>query len=149
MHCITIWSILVRDMAWIRNPDRLTVGQTGGLTDRLMNRLCWFAGLFEFSHVKTAIFFMLWLYNIRIHHECECGIEKSAPRIIDWHHEACRVITNGDDEGRIFLSHPHTNNGFFFFLTTKYLIYIGKRWKKLPENPEYAEIIIIRCNMGT
>ena len=23
---------------------------------------------------------------IRIHHECEGGIEKSVPRIIDWHH---------------------------------------------------------------
>ena len=26
----------------------------------------------------------------------------------DWHHEACRVMTNGDHEGQIFLSHPHT-----------------------------------------
>ena len=44
--------------------------------------------------------------NIRIHHECECGIEKSAPRITDRHHEACRVMTNGDHDGRIlFLAH--------------------------------------------
>ena len=42
------------------------------------------------------------------------GIENSDLRITDWHHEACRVMTNGDREGRIFLSHPHTNNGFFF-----------------------------------
>ena len=27
---------------------------------------------------------------IRIHHEFEGGIEKSVPRITDWHHEACR-----------------------------------------------------------
>ena len=26
--------------------------------------------------------------NINIHHECEGGIEKSVPRITDWHHEA-------------------------------------------------------------
>ena len=51
--------------------------------------------------------------KIRIHHECEGGIEKSAPRIIDWHHKACRVITKGDCEGPIFLSHSHTNNGLF------------------------------------
>ena len=39
---------------------------------------------------------------IRIHHECEGVIENSVPRITDWHHEACRVMTNGDREGRIF-----------------------------------------------
>ena len=38
------------------------------------------------------------------YHECEGGIEKSVPRITDWHHEACRMMTNGDHEGRIFLS---------------------------------------------
>ena len=56
------------------------------------------------------------LYNIRIYHECEGGIEKSFLRITVWHHEACRVMTNGNPEGRIFtcISHPHTNNGFFF-----------------------------------
>ena len=59
---------------------------------------------------------------------------------MDWHHEACRVMTIGDREGRIFLSHPHTNYGFFFLYTTLYLFYIGKTWKRLPENPEYAEM---------
>ena len=52
--------------------------------------------------------------------ECEVGIKKSVPHdhrlsslgITICHHEACRVMTNGDPEGRIFLSHPHTNNGF-------------------------------------
>ena len=55
---------------------------------------------------------------IRIYHECEGRIEKSIPRIAVWHHEACRVMINGDPEGRIFLSYPHTNNGFFYLLTT-------------------------------
>ena len=59
---------------------------------------------------------------ISIHYECEGGIEKSVPRITDWHHEACRVMTIGDCEGWIFLSHPHTHDGYFFLLTTKYLI---------------------------
>ena len=45
---------------------------------------------------------------IRIHHECEGGIEKSVPRIIVWHQEACRVMTSDDPKGRIFISHPHT-----------------------------------------
>ena len=67
---------------------------------------------------------------IRILHKCEVGIEKSVPRITDWHHEACRVMTNGDRERQIFLSHPHTNNGFFFLLTTKYLILNWKKMKK-------------------
>ena len=46
----------------------------------------------------------------------------------------------GDPEGRIVLSHPHMNNGFFFLLTTKYLKIYWKAWKRLPENPEYAEM---------
>ena len=55
---------------------------------------------------------------IIIYHECESGIEKSVPIITTiWHPEACRVMTNGDPEKQIFLSHPHTNNGFFFLLT--------------------------------
>ena len=59
--------------------------------------------------------------NIRIYHECEGRIEKSIPRIAVWHLEACRVMTNCDREGQIFLSYPHTNNGFFFLLTTVFI----------------------------
>ena len=29
-------------------------------------------------------------------------VEKSVPRNAVWHHEACRVMTKGDPEGRIF-----------------------------------------------
>ena len=57
----------------------------------------------------------------RIYHACEDIIEKPVPRIIVWHHEACRVMTNGDSEGRIFLSHIYTKNGFFFLLTIEFL----------------------------
>ena len=57
-----------------------------------------------------SLFYMI----IEIHHECKEGIEKSVPRITDWHHEACRVMTNGDHEGRIFLSHPPLNDEYFF-----------------------------------
>ena len=50
-------------------------------------------------------------------------------------------MTNSDRERRIFLSHPHTNNGLFFSLTIKYLfLYWKKTWKRLPENPGYAEM---------
>ena len=60
-------------------------------------------------------------YNIRIYHECEGRIEKSIPRIDVWHPEACRVMTNGDPEGHIFLSYSHVNNGYFFLLTTVFI----------------------------
>ena len=62
------------------------------------------------SNVSGRLAFLL---NIRNYYECEGRIEKSVPRIAVWHHEACRVMTNGDPEGRIFLSHPHTNIGLF------------------------------------
>ena len=42
--------------------------------------------------------------NIRIYHEREGRIERSVRRIAIWHHEACRVMTNGDPKGQIFLS---------------------------------------------
>ena len=61
---------------------------------------------------------------------CEGGVEKSVSRITDWQHEACRVMTNDDSEGWIFLSHPHRNNGFFFLLATEYLILYWKNIKK-------------------
>ena len=48
-------------------------------------------------------------------------IEKSVPRIAVWHHEACRVMTNDDPEGWIFLSYPHRNDGFFLLLTNVYI----------------------------
>ena len=62
-------------------------------------------------------------------------IEKSVQRISVFHHEACRVMTNGDPEGRIFLSYPHTNNGFFFLAHHFFLFQ-----NKLPEVPEYAKM---------
>ena len=61
------------------------------------------------------------LHIIRIYQESEGRIEESVQRITVVHHEACRVMTNGDPEGLIFLSYPLTNNGFFFLVTTFYL----------------------------
>ena len=49
--------------------------------------------------------------------------------------EAGRVMTNCDPEGRIFLSFPHTKNGFFFWLTTFFILS-----DKLPDNLEYAKM---------
>ena len=49
------------------------------------------------------------------------------------------MMTKGDQEGRIFLSHPHTNNGFVFSLTTNTLFY-NEKHKRLPKKPEYAEM---------
>ena len=45
-------------------------------------------------------------------------------------------MANVDREGRIYLSHPHTNNEVIFLFTTKHLIL----YKRLPENHEFAEI---------
>ena len=63
---------------------------------------------------------------LKIYHECEDRIEKSCPRITVWH-EVCRVITNGDIEGEIFLSYLHMNNGFFFMLSTVFYFKISFR----------------------
>ena len=83
-----------------------------------------------FCHIVFCIlsFIISIRQNIRIHRECEGEIEDSVMRINDCHHEACRVMTIiiGDGEGRIFLSHPYTNNGFFFLFNTKYLILLEK-----------------------
>ena len=54
------------------------------------------------------------LENIRIYHECEGRIEKSVPGIAVWHYEACRVMTNGDPEGQVFL--PGWGGGTLIFL---------------------------------
>ena len=37
------------------------------------------------------------------------------------------MMTNGDRNGRIYLSNPHTNIGFFFLHTIKYSIFIFKK----------------------
>ena len=50
-------------------------------------------------------------------------------------------MKNGDRQGLVFLSHPHTNNGFFFLLTSKYgILYLNINMIRLPENPGYAEM---------
>ena len=45
------------------------------------------------------------------------------------------MMTPGDTQGQIFLSYPHTDNGFFFLLTTVFLFE-----NKLPEVSEYAKM---------
>ena len=70
---------------------------------------------------------------IRVYYEWEGRIEKSVPRIAIWHHKACQVMTNDDREGHIFLSYPHTNNGFFFLLTTVFIyLFILKHASRSP-----------------
>ena len=46
------------------------------------------------------------------------------------------MMKNGDTKRRIFLSYPHTNNGFFFLLITVFFLFKIKP----PEVPEYAKI---------
>ena len=47
------------------------------------------------------------------------------------------MMTKGDPEGQIFLSYPHTNNGFFFLLPTFCLF---TYFKISTEVPEYAKM---------
>ena len=44
------------------------------------------------------------------------------------------MMTNGDPEGRIFLSYPHMNNGFFYLLISVFIylfIYFKINFKKI------------------
>ena len=51
------------------------------------------------------------------------------------------MMTNGDREGRIFLSYPHMNIGFFFLLTTVFIyLFIYLFQNNLAEVPEYAKM---------
>ena len=59
------------------------------------------------------------------------------------------MMTNGDPEGRIFLSYPLTNNGFFFLHTTVFIsfflsfflsLFIYLFQNKLPEVREYSKM---------
>ena len=56
-------------------------------------------------------------------------IDFPAPRIAVWHHEACRVMANGDPKGRIFLSYPHPKNGH---ATHFQFVFIQITWKTQP-----------------
>ena len=47
------------------------------------------------------------------------------------------MMTNGDPEGRIFLSYPHRNNGFFLLLV---IVFIYLFENKLPEVPKYTKM---------
>ena len=64
----------------------------------------------------------------------------------EFYPEDHRLVSRGlpsddnDQEGPVFLSHPHTNYGFFFLLTTNISFYIEKTWKRLSENLKYAEM---------
>ena len=63
---------------------------------------------------------------IRIYRECKDEREKIIPiftvSVFVITRLADRVMAYGDPEERIFLSHPHSNNGFFFLLTLKFRI---------------------------
>ena len=54
--------------------------------------------------------------NIRIYDECEGKIENPSPGS-----PFGIAMLAGDPEGQIFLSYPHTNNGFFFLLATVFI----------------------------
>ena len=59
----------------------------------------------KFYHVLTAYLTKVKEQKIRMHQECEGGIEKPVSRISNWHHEACKAMTNRDHKGEIDFSH--------------------------------------------
>ena len=115
------------------------ISPQGLLIPRVVRQLAGYLGLCYFSILtglltlyfdSDLIFGKILIANIRIHHECEGGIEKFVLRITDGQHEACRMMTKGDCEGRIFRSHPHTNNGYFSCSPLNTHFYIGRNMKK-------------------
>ena len=81
-----------------------------------------FGRFFQASATEPETFLLDFLFRAsgsvyEVSYPCEGGIEKSFRRITVCHHKACRVMTNGDPEGRIVQSHPPMNNRFFFLLT--------------------------------
>ena len=81
------------------------------------------------------------LKNIRIYHECVSRIEKSVPRITVWHQKACRVMTNGDHKGHIFLSYFHPNSGLFFLLTIRYHILFWRKGSQKFQNKPRCDML--------
>ena len=73
-----------------------------------------------------------------------CNLSSSVyvPRFTDWHHKSCQVMTNGNPEWQIFLSHPYKMYIMESFPCSplKTSFHIGNTWKSLPENTEYAEM---------
>ena len=61
------------------------------------------------------------ILNKRIYHECEGRIKKICPEDRRLASQGLPSDDKGDPGGRIFLSYPHTNNGFFSLLTTVFL----------------------------
>ena len=130
LHWGCRWKFLIWTMKVYKNTYHM-----GSLVPEVYVLLHW-GYRWEFPHLKershnynVVCFVVCWnevkvsrTNSIWIHHECAGKIEKSVPRTTDWQHEACQMMTNGDHEGWIFISHSHTNNRFFFFLTIKYRI---------------------------
>ena len=70
---------------------------------------------------------------IRIYHECEGGIENSIPGITVWHHEACRVMTHGDHEWRMFYPSLTRIMDYFPCLPLNTAFYVLKMHTEVPE----------------
>ena len=76
---------------------------------------------------------------IRIYHECEGRIEKSVPRDQRLSSFGKPRDAKRRSSGGIFLSYPHTNNGFFFSCSPLFLfIYFKISFKK--------SLYTLRCN---
>ena len=81
-------------------------------------------------------------------------MEKYVLRIMDWHHEACRVMTNGDHEGRFFF-YPILTRIMDYFpcapLDTSFYIEKKKKKKKKKKHEKDIQKIsnTLRCDIVT
>ena len=75
--------------------------------------------MFQFEDGESRMFLtrLPMVYTVKIHNECKGGIDNFGPRIAVWCHEACRVMTNSDHKGRLFIPSSHD---YFFLNTMKY-----------------------------
>ena len=95
--------------------------------------------LFTHHFSPTDEWTLLWNF-IRIYHECEGRIEKSVPRITNWHHRVAEWWQTVIARDRFF--YPILTRIIYSFscspLNTSFNIV--KTEKRRPENPEYAEM---------
>ena len=89
---------------------------------------------------------------IRIYHKCEDGIEKSIPRITDWHHEIYQMMANSDPnsdhEGQIFFIFTQLMD-YFSFSTLSTVFLYWKNIKNIILGLTYLFIVLLKRQVLT
>ena len=86
--------------------------------------------------------------NIRIFHECEVRIEKSARGSLIGITRFRRVMPNSDPEGRIFLYAPNNHDRFFFLHTFRSSAFDFNVGVAIHESRSFTlTFAILKCNV--